>query len=99
MRARYERLLTVDQRPDMYGSITTYTGVALSDHNLLGGRWKHTLLGCVSEALRIAHQDFTKFSDPILTKSWESAFAEGGPKMAHLRMRWKRFCQFARLAL
>ena len=35
MSARYERLLTVDQRPDMYASTIAYTGVAGSDPNLL----------------------------------------------------------------
>ena len=35
MSARYERLLTVDQRPDMYASTIAYTGVAGSDLNLL----------------------------------------------------------------
>ena len=35
MSARYERLLTLDQRQDMYGSTIAYTGVAGSDPNLL----------------------------------------------------------------
>ena len=35
MSARYERLLTVDQRPDMYASTIAYTRVAGSDTDLL----------------------------------------------------------------
>ena len=49
----------------MPASIIAYTGVAGLDPNLL---WWSVEAHCVSEALRIVHQDFTKFSDPI--KLW-----------------------------